>query len=169
MPRMPPRLFTVDEADRLVPTLGPLLRALAAKKAELLAKQTELLRLLEAASRPGDAARVATLLRGKEELKFIAEEFNVSLHEVSRLGCLVKDVDAGLVDFPAVREGREVFLCWRLGEPRVAHWHGIEEGFAGRKPLEGDQVPDAAWEGSADPEPAAAGAEAGDGDSPTIH
>src|ERR671925_311800 len=111
MPRMPPRLFTVDEADRLVPTLGPLLRALAAKKAEL---------------------------RGKEELRFIAEEFNVSLHEVSRLGCLVKDVDAGLVDFPAVREGREVFLCWRLGEPRVAHWHGTEEGFAGRKPLEGD-------------------------------
>ena len=48
---------------------------------------------------------------------------------------LVKDLDTGLVDFPALHEGEEVLLCWQLGEDEVAHWHGVDEGFAGRKPL----------------------------------
>jgi hypothetical protein len=164
MLRMPPRLFTVEEANRLVPTLRPLLRALAAKKAELLAKQAEILRLLKSDPRPAGGARLDRLLRGKEELKFIAEEFNVSLHEVLATGCLVKDVDAGLVDFPALRDGRQVLLCWRLGEPRVAHWHGADEGFAGRKPL--DREPEAAWSEAAEPAGAAGGDEAGP---PTFH
>ena len=51
-------------------------------------------------------------------------------------GAIVKDVDTGLVDFPAVRGGEEILLCWRLGEDEVAHWHGLEEGFAGRKQLD---------------------------------
>ena len=51
-------------------------------------------------------------------------------------GAIVKDIDEGLVDFPAVREGAEILLCWRLGEDEVAHWHGLEEGFAGRKQLD---------------------------------
>ena len=51
-------------------------------------------------------------------------------------GAIVKDIDEGLVDFPAVREGAEILLCWRLGEDEVAHWHGLEEGFAGRKRLD---------------------------------
>jgi hypothetical protein len=54
------------------------------------------------------------------------------IHEA---GGLVKDLDAGLVDFPARREGVEVLLCWRLGEDEVGYWHGLEEGFSGRKPL----------------------------------
>ena len=54
------------------------------------------------------------------------------IHEV---GALVKDLDQGLVDFPARREGEDVLLCWRLGEDEVAFWHGLEEGFSGRRPL----------------------------------
>jgi hypothetical protein len=54
---------------------------------------------------------------------------------LAALGVVVKDLDAGLVDFPAERDGRAVFLCWQLGEDEVAFWHGVEEGFAGRKPL----------------------------------
>ncbi len=130
------KLFSVEEANRLIPVLEPLLAALAAKKAELMAKQAELAALLKGATAAPAEARLDSLVRGKEELKFIAEEFNVSLHQVARFGCLVKDVDAGLVDFPSLRGGREVFLCWRRGEPRVGHWHGIDEGFAGRKPLD---------------------------------
>ena len=54
---------------------------------------------------------------------------------VQDLGLLVKDLDAGLVDFPSVRDGEEVLLCWRLGEDEVAFWHGYDDGFAGRRPL----------------------------------
>ena len=54
---------------------------------------------------------------------------------LQRLGVLVKDLDRGLVDFPALREGEEVLLCWQVGEDEIAHWHGVDEGFAGRKPL----------------------------------
>ena len=55
--------------------------------------------------------------------------------QLERLGVLVKDLDTGLVDFPALHEGEEVLLCWQLGEDEVAYWHGADEGFAGRKPL----------------------------------
>jgi hypothetical protein len=51
-------------------------------------------------------------------------------------GAIVKDVDEGLVDFPALRQGEEILLCWRLGEDEIAYWHGLEEGFAGRKQLD---------------------------------
>lgn len=141
MDPMDVKLFSVEEANRLIPTLEPLLAALAAKKAELLAKQAELAALLKGspARAPGAGGAEATLdslVRGKEELKFIAEELNVSLHELSRLGCLVKDIDAGLVDFPTLRNGQEAFLCWHRGESRIGYWHRLEEGFAGRKPLD---------------------------------
>lgn len=130
------RLFSLEEANRLIPVLEPLLATLADKKAEILAKQAELAGLLKASDGRYDERQLGRLVRGKEELKFIAEEFNVSLHEVWRLGCLVKDVDLGLVDFPTLRHGREAFLCWRRGEPAITHWHGLDEGFAGRKPLD---------------------------------
>ena len=57
------------------------------------------------------------------------------IEAVHGLGVLVKDVDAGLVDFPALREGEEVLLCWHLGEDEIGYWHGLEDGFAGRRPL----------------------------------
>lgn len=126
------RLFSLEEANRLIPVLDPLLAALADKKAELLAKQAELSALLQGA----EAGRAGSVVRGREELKFIAEEFNVSLHELSRLGCLLKDVDLGLVDFPTLYQGREAFLCWRRGEPAVGYWHRLDEGFTGRRPLD---------------------------------
>jgi hypothetical protein len=58
------------------------------------------------------------------------------LVELQAAGIVLRDVDRGLVDFPALRDGREVYLCWELGEDRVGHWHELEAGFAGRQPLE---------------------------------
>ena len=60
-----------------------------------------------------------------------------ALRELQEMEILLRDLDRGLVDFPALREGRQVLLCWRVGEESVAYWHGVDEGFAGRKPLEG--------------------------------
>ena len=57
------------------------------------------------------------------------------LEEIHRLGGVTKDLGLGLVDFPHLRDGREVNLCWRYGERRITHWHGLDEGYAARKPL----------------------------------
>ena len=65
----------------------------------------------------------------------VAKEINALLLEIAHFGVDVKDPDQGLIDFPAVRRGREVLLCWKLGEDEVRYWHGVDEGFAGRKPL----------------------------------
>jgi len=77
------------------------------------------------------AQRERSVTRLKEEVDRIQET-----------GCVVKDLDEGLVDFPSLMKGEEVFLCWKVGEERILYWHGLEEGFAGRKPL--DDKPDSA-------------------------
>jgi hypothetical protein len=61
------------------------------------------------------------------------------VERLEELGVVIKDLDAGLVDFPALRDGDDVLLCWRVGEPSVEFWHDLEEGFAGRKPIDWDE------------------------------
>jgi hypothetical protein len=70
-----------------------------------------------------------------EQFQRESQAVTQAAERLERLGVLVKDLDTGLVDFPALHEGEEVLLCWQLGEDEVAHWHGVDEGFAGRKPL----------------------------------
>jgi len=65
-----------------------------------------------------------------------AERLKSAINKIQELGCIVKDLDIGLVDFPALYRGEEVFLCWKVGEPGIGFWHGIREGFAGRKPID---------------------------------
>ena len=67
----------------------------------------------------------------------VVQEINAIVEQVNEMGCLVKDLDAGLVDFYGVRDGEPVFLCWQFGEPAVAHWHPVEGGFSSRQPIEG--------------------------------
>jgi hypothetical protein len=69
------------------------------------------------------------------QLEREAEAVAHAVEELERIGVQVKDLDRGLVDFPALHDGEEVLLCWQVGEDEVAYWHGLEEGFAGRKPL----------------------------------
>jgi hypothetical protein len=63
------------------------------------------------------------------------ERIESSVHALSEMGCILKDINSGLVDFPTIRNGREVLLCWRYDEPEVGFWHDAEAGFAGRQPL----------------------------------
>ncbi|HUL60974.1 MAG TPA: DUF2203 domain-containing protein [Anaeromyxobacteraceae bacterium] len=136
-----PRFFTVEEANELVATLEIEFGQLARFRAELGP-------VIEAVG-GGDAA-VAVLeddgapAPGREEaaarLRQLASDISAAVGRVNALGCLVKDIDAGLVDFYAMQEGEAVFLCWQFGEPAVAHWHAVEEGFAGRKPIDGVEV-----------------------------
>jgi hypothetical protein len=141
-----PRFFTLDEANALVPTLqiefgriararaeiGPVIAALGGADASM----TILQRAGEAP--PGQEPEAA-------RLRALAAEITEAVERVNDLGCLVKDVDTGLVDFYALQDGDPVFLCWQFGEPAISTWHGLEEGFAGRKPIEGADVPSPDW------------------------
>lgn len=132
---MPPRAFTAEQANALLPDVRPLVERLVEHREELRALQGEREQIVDAIAGNGgrvDAQRIGELdERIVEELRGVARCVN----GIHGLGAVVKDPDTGLVDFPARRRGEDVFLCWRLGEDEIAYWHGLEEGFAGRKPL----------------------------------
>ena len=67
-----------------------------------------------------------------------AERLKRSVETLNEVGCVIKDLDVGLVDFPALHRGEEVYLCWKVGERDIEFWHGMDEGFAGRKPIGSD-------------------------------
>ena len=69
-----------------------------------------------------------------------AAQLRDSMEAIEKLGCLLKDLDIGLADFPTLYRGREAYLCWKLGETAIRFWHGVDEGFAGRKPIDRDFV-----------------------------
>ena len=137
-----PRFFTIEEANELVSSLEIEFGRIARARAELAP-------LIEALG--GAEASVAILHDGgdpppgregdAERLRRLAAEITESVERVNDLGCLVKDIELGLVDFYASQEGETVFFCWQFGEPAVSHWHGVDEGYAARRPLEGVSVP----------------------------
>ena len=119
------REYTVEEANALLPSLRTSLQKIRhARQVVLLGGK----RIRQTASLDG----------GGEEGREFWDALQTLRREVEGLneqGIVLRDPESGLVDFPARRHGREIFLCWRLGEDRVAHWHGPDSGFAGRKPL----------------------------------
>jgi hypothetical protein len=134
---VPPKYFTVGEANALLPTLRPILQRIAEKRRELQAKREALAAFRRQAAGNGHHLASPDFLALRKEAEFIGEEMQAEIQNVHDLGCLLKDLDPLLVDFPALRAGREVLLCWKADEDRISFWHGTEEGFAGRKPLEG--------------------------------
>ncbi|HKX19873.1 MAG TPA: DUF2203 domain-containing protein [bacterium] len=128
------RHFTVPEAQALLPRLRETLEALRRTRDEAMLKKTRIEMLWKRLD-TGEAV-LAAVGEEQKRLDALVERISAIGHDVEEIGCILRDVDAGLVDFPArVRGGRTVFLCWRLGEPAIAFWHGTGEGFAGRRPL----------------------------------
>jgi len=138
-----PRFFTVEEANALVSTLQIEFGRIAQVRS-LLGP------LIQALGGPDDAVAVlqedAPLPAGLEEqaaeLRRLAAEITGAVERVNGLGCLVKDVEMGLVDFYALVDGEPAFLCWQFGEPAISHWHPLDEGYAARKPIEGADAPE---------------------------
>ena len=85
----------------------------------------------------GYAASDLKAARG--ELEQLAEQATAAVRELDALGVVVKDLDLGLLDFPGMRDGEEVELCWHVGEDAVAYWHPLEAGYRGRKPIDWDE------------------------------
>jgi hypothetical protein len=131
-----PRRFTPEEANAELEEIRPLVARLVACRLEQRRLQAERQDL--AARIAGNGGGIdASALAGLEEAEQRERaEIITCVNAIHERGAIVKDLDTGLVDFPALREGEEILLCWQLGEEQVAHWHGLEEGFAGRKRLD---------------------------------
>jgi hypothetical protein len=127
-----PRLFTVDEADALLPEITPILIALRELKEQLDAVNAALDRLTPAMRGNGHGVEALTLER---QIGDLTARIVPGLQEIAARGIAIKDLNQGLIDFPHARDGRIVYLCWRLGEDRIAYWHDIDAGFAGRRPI----------------------------------
>ena len=123
-----PKLFTVEEANALLPRLRDLLDDVAAHRDAIREKAPHVEPILRAAALNG-GGRVGSEY-GVETYKLY-----LAINRIRERGVLLKDLDAGLLDFPHEREGRVVFLCWMPPEEKVAYWHEMEAGFAGRQPL----------------------------------
>lgn len=129
-----PRLFTVEEAETLLPELTEILLELRERSRELERIRKDLSATARRARGNGHVAEGAAggSRRRAEEL---VAEINRLHARILALGCELKGIEEGLIDFPAEREGRTVYLCWRLGEPGISWWHELDAGFAGRQPL----------------------------------
>jgi hypothetical protein len=132
--------FTLEEADRLLPRLRPILQQLVVVHREMGAKRHKMEELRAQVRGNGATAEGRAFAKLKADLESMARELREGIEQIEGFGCLVKDLDAGLIDFPARRQGQEVLLCWKLGEESIAFWHTTREGFAGRKPLGGEFV-----------------------------
>ncbi len=132
---MRPQYFTLNEVNALLPRLSDLLLQMKESKAkhdQLREKATEYVHRM---SSNGHGIEME-LNETRQELAKATAELNSLIERGRELGCEVKDIDQGLVDFRTERDGREVYLCWKLGEPEVRWWHELDTGFAGRRPLE---------------------------------
>jgi len=129
-----PRYFTLEEATSLLPRLTEILLAMQARKRDLDRLRQDLAEAAAQAAGDGHLQQ-RDLARKRTAVEEAASALSDLARQITDLGCEVKGIDEGLTDFRALREGREVYLCWRLGEERIAFWHELEAGFAGRQPL----------------------------------
>jgi hypothetical protein len=129
------RFFTPDEANALLPRVRPLAERMVAHAGALRAAEERRAELQEHIAGNGGDITQSDVAEVTAAVASEVSALTAIVTEVQELGVQVKDVDIGLVDFPSLRDGEEILLCWRLGEDEVAFWHGLEEGYAGRKPL----------------------------------
>jgi hypothetical protein len=134
---MSERTFTLDEAQSLLSVLESLLRSAINSKKLMEEVEAE----LQATSHRiflngGTHVDVIPIARRKADRAKAEQRAKDALAEIDSIGVQVKDLDIGLLDFPCLVDGKVILLCWKLGEKAITHWHGTQEGFAGRKPVD---------------------------------
>jgi len=134
---MADRTFTLQEAQILVPVLESLLRSAMEGKKLIQEVNAELEQISNRIFvNGGTLVDVIPLARRKAARDKALQAVKDALAEIDSTGVQVKDLDIGLLDFPCLVEDRVILLCWKLGEKKIAHWHGTDEGFIGRKPID---------------------------------
>jgi len=134
---MAERTFTLDEAQALVPVLGSLLKtAIDGKNAAERIEQEFKAVSSRVFLNGGTLLDVVQLAARKRERERLIQKIKDALAEIEATGVLVKDLEIGLLDFPCQVEDQTILLCWKLGEKTIAHWHGTDEGYRFRKPID---------------------------------
>ncbi len=134
---MSDRTFTLDEAQLLLPVLESLLRTAMKAKEVMESVDAEFQELHHRLFLNGGMfVDVVPLARRKAERAKAEQHAKDALAEIDSIGVQVKDLGIGLLDFPCEVDGQTILLCWKLGEKSITHWHGLQEGFAGRKPID---------------------------------
>jgi len=131
------KIFTLSEAQTLLPVVEALLRkaqVAGVRAGELEGEMQQLSTRIFLSG--GMHVDVGMAARRRAERDKAVQEAKDTLVEIDSIGVLVKDLEQGLLDLPSTMDGKPVLLCWKLGEPAIAHWHTEQEGFAGRKPLD---------------------------------
>lgn len=128
------KMFTLEEANRFLPMLQEWLRELQADRDAILALEVEI-DTLELVTSKSDLGASAKLDRKVEEYTALVNRFYARADKLHETGCLLKDLDLGLVDFYSLQNDHVVFLCWKQGEPSVQFWHEIGGGYASRRTL----------------------------------
>jgi hypothetical protein len=129
------KLFTLEEAERTLPLVRRVVQDLTVEYPAWRAAVGRF-EVLTGGAR-ADWGETPELVAAREEVAAHAERINQYLRELDTIGCVVKGFEAGLVDFYSLREDRPIFLCWKLGEERIAYWHETDTGFTGRQPIDG--------------------------------
>jgi len=126
--------YRIEEAEATLHEVEGALRKGITLKAEMEAAEKEFDRIKQRIHMLGGSMiNRDEMLKLRDRRDSSANELKETMERVEGFGCLVKDLDIGLIDFPTLYRGEEVYLCWRLGEPAILFWHGITEGFRGRK------------------------------------
>jgi hypothetical protein len=132
-----PRFFTLQQAEKVLPRVASAIREVISLQTEHERTEAEWHSFSQRLAVMGgvrvDRVQMAEKKNRREEGAVALQQAIERVHE---FGCLVKDLNTGLIDFPTLFQGEEVYLCWKLGEPGIQFWHGVNEGFRGRKPID---------------------------------
>lgn len=131
------RRFTLAEAQSLIPRVDRLLREAVSLKSQYQEAEQEMQAIMQRVTLMGgmmvDRDGVIDTRNRRDETR---SKLGTAIEQVQEVGCVVKDLDIGLIDFPTLFRDEEVYLCWKLGEDKIAFWHGVDEGFRGRKAID---------------------------------
>ena len=128
-------LFTLDEAHALLPQVRDELAAMQVCKREIDTLRDGLAHAAAKTSGNGHVGDEPDLAAKRRRAEALVDQINERLARINGWGVELKSLDDGLIDFPSDRDGRVVYLCWRMGEERIAYWHEIDAGFPGRQPI----------------------------------
>ena len=132
---MADRHYTLDEAEAALPWVRDAIDSMRTATLELLDARTKLSALLETIRSNGGSTHEQEVHDLRTHVEKSTEALRLPLEEFENRGIIIRDLQRGLIDFPTLRDDREVYLCWIYGEERIDYWHELDTGFAGRQPL----------------------------------
>ena len=124
-----PKFFTLEEANKALKTIRPLMDEIQAIRRKILEKQPEAWTAIERSVGNGGNRTLSRMVQDFERLDAL-------VHRILDTGAQIKDINIGLLDFSATKDEREVYLCWQYGEGEIAYWHEVDAGYAGRQPID---------------------------------